>query len=361
MTEINNVCSHPQGRILRNGLNGTKLIIILTTLTVETVVFVYVIRKMWCSSQVSKRISYIVTTYHICFMLWLVILCILFLNPVFSDSTYDFSNTISCITITNISSIPFTPLYLSLILFWFTRLKGVFQRSKYQISQKLNLIIISSAAIACVSSIICLLYGLMLAIIAIDNGNADKIFCLYTKHVLDFYPFVYDIYDEENNNVISYQYKLENWRTCFLNRNTWVQYLSFANNIIGAISVPSLNAILFYQYVKRMKQHGNDMRLSHTTVSNSSSNSNSNGDIYSSTNHRNVYLNGLLGIISVSTTLLSLVLFAIDPDLFSMLFFIDLFVNGILMIMVLRFGNWLICPCCQTLVDKLISMFENVR
>lgn len=70
-------------------------------------------------------------------------------------------------------------------------------------------------------------------------------------------------------------------------------------------------------------------------------------------------MNGLLGIISVSTTLVSLALSVVDINLFAILFYFDCMVNGILIIMVLNFGNWLVCPCCQKLIDKLINCFEN--
>lgn len=355
MTEINAICSSEPFKIVNSGLNGTKFILILLILCIESVICVYLANKMWCNcnnnktiSEVNNKIKCIVTVYHICFMLWLVLVLILYLDPVFSQSTYDFSNLTSCIVANCLVLIPLTPLYLSLTLFWFYRLKGVFKGSKYEISKQLNTIIVCWTIIACVWSLLCLTFAVIMIIDSINNANSNEIFCLYHKQVMDFYPYMYNTYDDENN-IISYKYKLENWHICSLHRHTSVFYLLLANTLMAIASIPTMHGLLFYQYVKRMKQHGNEMSISNTTNINSNCNN----------HNRNIYFNGLLGIVSVSTTLISFLLYMADSQLLSTLFFIDLTVNAILMIMVLNFGKWLMCPCCQILIDRLINVFEK--
>ena len=53
----------------------------------------------------------------------------------------------------------------------------------------------------------------------------------------------------------------------------------------------------------------------------------------------NIYLNSIIGIISVLSTLTCLILYMINPDLLGSLFLIDGLLNGMFMIMVLECGK----------------------
>lgn len=367
MSQTIDLCDSPPGSIVNGSFSGTKLIALSLTLCIESILLSYLISQLWCTKctlnihrkhgKLSTKIRCIVTVYHLSFMLWLVILSTLYSIPIFSQTTYDVSSLPACIISTNIVLIPFTSIYVCCALFWFVRLKGVFQRSKYQISRTLNMFILLWINMGAFCSVVCLSCGLVITIIAILNNNSNEIFCLQSKQVLDFFVYVHDMYDNENNK-ITYQYKLSNWHVCSLKPNSLVFYLSLGNNIIGAMSVPTVNAILFYQFVSKMKQHARDMSLSQTKIIKIDKKSQQIKDVSSNYNQQ-VYLNGIIGIISVLTTILSLILYIVDETLFSFLFFVDLIINGILMIMVLNFGHWLICNCCHKLIDKLINIFQN--
>ena len=72
--------------------------------------------------------------------------------------------------------------------------------------------------------------------------------------------------------------------------------------------------------------------------------------------HKSV--NVLLGIASVSTTLLTLVLFSLST-MFAILVYVDAWLNGIFMICSLDFGEWIVKQCCNCCLKKLTHTAQN--
>ena len=159
MKQINTTCPSNPSKVLEGDLSGSKLVLTSLSLCIQSVICVYLIRKMWCcctngNCRMNKTLRCIVSVYHSSFMLWLILLEVSFMEPVFSESTYDLSSLPSCIINNNLVLLPLTPLYVSLVLFWFYRLKGVFKNSKYQISKRLSTIIVCWTFAACTCSVI---------------------------------------------------------------------------------------------------------------------------------------------------------------------------------------------------------------
>ena len=63
-----------------------------------------------------------------------------------------------------------------------------------------------------------------------------------------------------------------------------------------------------------------------------------------------IYRTTLIGICSIATTLITFVLYFVNGNYWSFLYFVDLMINGYLMLIVLKFGAWLCPKCCRKMI-----------
>ena len=71
------------------------------------------------------------------------------------------------------------------------------------------------------------------------------------------------------------------------------------------------------------------------------------------------YLNAIIGISSVLTTLISVPLSIFNVRLFASLIFFDFILNGYFIIVIFQFGNKLLCQCCKKRIWTLVKRKKN--
>ena len=169
-----------------------------------------------------------------------------------------------------------------------------------------------------------------------DNTNHDA-FCKYKQNVIDFLPILHASGD------VSYKYRLHHFYGCELKSTHISSYFFLFGSILAIILVPSMNGFLFYQFVKRMNQLLQNMNK-----------------VSCNRNRINeerlfiTYLNVIIGVSSVSTTLISISLSIFNPSLFMALLYFDLILNGYFMLIIFKFGNKLLCQCCKNRIWALV-------
>ena len=387
MTSLNpqtDICPFSEPNSARSS-QGTFAIVALIVLFAELIVFVYVVIKLFWTNH-GKKIPAIfkicLLVYHLCFFGWLIGVNYGYQYAAFTiNDIYDLRYDTLCYLNHTILATPFTAVYSSMTIFWLLRLKYVFARSIYSLNHKLYWFILIWLLIACVSMLI--LSFLVLGITVVEK-NKNSIFCLFQIHVHDFYPW-YDYFVSSDITSNEYNDRLNNFYLCEprqkdvrnIDGNN-INVLIIANMtsiaaIIGIITVPVLNSILFFKYVQKYRQLSQSianasLQIKSTTIIRNHSDHNvddektNNQDdkhmddhrVVSLSMQRHINVNVLLGIASVSTTLLSLVLYSSSP-IFSILVYFDGLLNGILMICSLDFGEWIVKKCCTCCLQKLMT------
>ena len=116
---------------------------------------------------------------------------------------------------------------------------------------------------------------------------------------------------------------------------------------IALVSVPIGNGFLFYQFVVKMSKLMKDsherkrrQKAKHFDKQIKVNIAFDKDRLYM------IYLNCIIGILSVSTSLISLLLIFINTHLFASLAFFDVVLNGYLMLLVYQFGHNLLPKCC---------------
>ena len=335
------VCDENEMWSTRNQFLGTEIMIVLVSLIIETVVLIYAIYNLFFRSKRGTKTKLqpvfriLVLSYHISLFLFLVLFAtdairiMLKLSP-----EYDRSSLFTCIALAEVAQVVLTSAYLSIILFWFLRLKLIFKSSIYQISKTFNIIFTTWIVVSwsiCTSLVLIVL--IMTLIDLNDNNKNSNIFCNNRIKIIDFIPYMY------NDEKYSYSYKLKNFYTCDINMNHQLYQFKRISLIIGAITIPVANLVSFYLYFCKMKANAKNTK-------------NVNSE-HQRSRFRHIYVTGIVGVISVGSTLISVILYTFD-DAFSCLILIDALLNGVLMIMVLDFGQWMVCECCIRSIDKFI-------
>ena len=104
-----------------------------------------------------------------------------------------------------------------------------------------------------------------------------------------------------------------------------------------------MNAYLFYQFVKKMNQLLQRVnKVQERYVINDD-------QLYLK------YLNIIIGISSVLTTLISISLTIFNRGLFAPLMYFDLIINGYFIVVIFQFGDKLLCRCCKNRIWKLVK------
>ena len=346
------VCNENESpTLIQNHALGTEVTVLLVSLVAETIILGYVMYKLLCTcdckrdnvnkTKLQPIFCILVLIYHISAVVLLATNAsspILIMFGLSNDRDYDLSSGLSCFLITQAPYVPVTITYLALILFWFLRLKFVFKDSIYTISKRFNTIFttwITSSVLISISVILIMFY---VTLMDINNNDKSDIFCKYPIKVVDFIPY---LYSDKN---YSYSYKLNNFHLCTIKTShPFYQYETIVN-AMGAITVPLANLVSFYLYVSKMKANVN--------------NANHANNQYQRSRIMHVHFTAIIGVISVVSTSIAIMLRAI-AIVFSSIVYVDVVLNGILMLMVLDFGKWMICRCCLRLIAKRIWKIEQ--
>ena len=260
-----------------------------------------------------------------------------------TGSVYDFTSLFTCNIARFWALLPFSGIYPASILFWFFRLVKIFNGTIYGVSVKFQRICILIFVIIVILSTACTFGGIIVSY-RNDNGNwtsdNSQTFCREKYNVVDFLPIL------QESNKISYNYKINNFYTCDVKSDHLSSYLLVLSSLLTILSVPVMNGYLFYQFVKRMSQLIKNI----STRKNSNAQKNSKTDQFEDAQLYYIYLNCVIGILSVSTTLLSLVLYIVDRGAFLSAIFIDVVINGYFMLLVYHFGNKILPKCCDSTI-----------
>ena len=238
--------------------------------------------------------------------------------------------------------------------------------------------------------------------ITIIEKNKSNLFCLLPVNIVDFYPW-YDYFVSNDITTDEYNQRLTDFYLCQARKKPvtndmhsdnisrlLVANVTLIRTIIGIITVPIINSILFFKYVQKYRQLSHSIANASlqikSTVTVTSSNNNININNSSDSDHdqkdektsdictddkhdrtvvivplsmqRHINVNLLLGIASVSTTLLTLVLLSLS-SFFAILVYIDGWLNGIFMICSLDFGEWIVKKCCTCCLKKLTHIAKK--
>ena len=327
---------------------GTEMIVLIVSFAVQMVVICYILYKLLFScnckqdSEGSRKTKlqlifrFLVLTYHISSLL-LLSSCVMTIIPIMFglSNDYDISSSLSCFLYVEVPYLPVGTAYVSMILFWFLRLKLVFKGSVYTTSKTFNIIFAAWIVTAWIIT-----SSLILIVVCMTLIDVNNVFCKYRIKVVDFIPYLYN----DENYSYSYSYKLNNFYFCTIKTNNQLYLFVTIATAIAAITVPLANLVSFYLYVSKMRANVNNAKHANNE--------------YQRSRIMHVYFTAIVGVISILSTLVTIIL-RIVSSVFSSIVYVDVVLNGILMLMVLDFGKWLVCRCCLRLIAKRIWKIEQ--
>ena len=280
--------------------------------------------------------------YHICAISLYGLTISTYIPILFNTgSVYDFTSLFGCNVAQFWGLLPFSGMYPASILFWFFRLVKIFDGTMYGVSVKCQRICTLIFVIMATISTTCLFISI---IISYRNENGDwtsdnsQTFCRKKYNIMDFLPIL------QESKTISYNYKINNFYTCNVKSDHPSSYLMVLGLLLTILSVPVMNGYLFYQFVTKMRQ------LIKNIGATKDSRIDNNGKRFEQAQLYYIYLNCVIGILSVSTTFLSLALYIIDRGAFLSAIFIDAVMNGYFMLLVYHFGNKILPKCCNSII-----------
>ena len=335
---------------------GTKVIISFLAVVVEITMLCYTIYHL-CLLRRKTKVYWIfralLFSYHTFCMLYIVSSFARFIIPMFNiNNIHDMSSIFVCYKDAIFNILFFGCVYLSTAMYWLFRLKLTFSGSHYQSSNKfynfMTCWAIFGALIGLTLSIICF------TIIIKDNKNSENYFCLTKVNVQDFFPYLVSA------NSQKYRYKLDNFYKCAKNRNNSIWILTDLSTYIGVVCVPAINGVLFYQYTIKMKRFVLDFNKHGLHQVNKVNKHHIEASMRKKGQFVSIYKNVLIGVSSISSTFIAIILYIFNSKMFGILFYIDVIINGLFMIMVLKFGQWMFCKCCRNFILKSInSQYDN--
>ena len=370
---------------------GTKLLVGVIVSVIEAI-FVFYLLYEFCKKKqyraVNKSFQMTLTLYHVSFLSLLCVFNLVYLPMIFeydiftksnnSKYKYDFSSAADCYLGYHLSVIPLVGCYLAVLLFWLFRLKLVFNDSIYQISNKLYILLTLWIIVVGVVGFLLVMTAMILTIFTTETEEENKVYCLQKIAIVDFIPYIrihnYN-YDKNKNNHDSYSYKINNFYSCqegkynsnLAQRSTFGQLIWTLTDIpiyVAFVSIPILNSLLFFFYVKKMNQIRHDMNqanLSVHTCASNTKNINNNNNIEQLKRLGDIYRTAVIGICSISTTLVTFCLYFINGYYWSSLYFIDLMVNGYLMIVVFKFASWMCPKCCTKMITHRVVVVATTN
>ena len=241
-------------------------------------------------------------------------------------SSYDFSTNMGC-NITHFwSVIPFGSIYSASVFFWWMRLIKIFDGTIYAVSQTKEKCITYIFFLVMVTGYLAVIAGLILSYaytsndndgnVSITNNNSDA-FCARKVNVIDFLPIL------QSSNKYSYHFKTNHFYGCILTPNSMSRFLLLSAYMIAMVTVPVFNGFLFYQFVLKLKG-----LITHSSKDKSIP--------FDSSQLYFVYLNCIIGMFSVATSSIALLLAIFFHHLFFLLMYVDVVINGYLMILVYK-------------------------
>lgn len=300
------------------------------TVILQVCIFCYLIFQLYIRKHCKKiplKFQLLMLTYHIaCIIANCIGLAPTVTTSIFEiNDIYDYSTVYGCVYVVIVSIGPGLVVYSCVVLFWLLRLQVVFNGTIYQPSRRCNLYVLSIIGISVLFGIIFLTVSLIMFVFELEQGNLNNIFCLTRVKVLDFALY----WDKKD-----YQYKMDHFYVCQAKSDHIIGQLSYCIVFVGMVSIPLINGILCYLYVSKFRSL---VGYNQVTIQN---------DEMIKCQKKHVYINLMIGIITVSSTFIVLLLNGIQFQWFASLFAVDLLINALCMFMVFEFGEWMFCGCC---------------
>ena len=323
---------------------GMKFIGCALASVLLVIIFIYSVYKLYIckeSSNVHWGSHMLLVLSEAVGLLYLFSALIRFIFPMFNvDNIYDMSSIIVCYNNTLLNLFFLGTFHLCCAPYWLLRLKLVFAGTKYQSSNKFYFIMIIWIAFGAITGLGIVITGI--SIVSSDKSNQNDKFCVGKVKIQDFFPYLYHQTNDE------YKYKINNFYKCDKNSDDSMWILIDVATYIGVACIPTINFILFYQYVSKWRQ---------IAIDNAKNNNDKHDDDnqYELAQFMHIYQNGILGIASIGTTFLAAIGQVIDSNMFGFLFFFDVILNVLFMIMVLQFGQWLFYACCNSVIMRLYA------
>lgn len=279
--------------------------------------------------------------------------------------SFDYTSQLGCnlTEIWNLIAIGWV--YSAGVYFWLFRLIKIFHGTIYAFCVKNTKLLIRIYGIG-------FGMGFLLFFIAFLMSHFDEhndrfnlhVFCRYKVNIGDFLPVLNQlITSSENDNDIdyNYNYKINNFYTCQMRSECISSYILLVGKILALISIPIWNSFLFYQFFKKMNRLIKNSCDNNTNCNSDFDNKRHNKSIFDEKQLYYVYLNCIIGITSVGTTLTTMLLVVFNSNLFVSLLYFDIVVNGYLMLLVYNFGNKLLPKCCRKRILRFIKRSQNKR
>ena len=336
-------------------LVGTEFILLFVCCLIEIFILCFTIYNI-CLGQNNKNVKKKITMlfrclivgYHSFVFIYLLLILILKIFLIFNISNVlDYAWDESC-NILNFWSNLFIPAaYTTCIMFWFFRLMKIFNGTIYSFSQKKKKMIITVFLFVVFIGFSSMIIAIIMSYTTVKNSsnmyvfnnNNHDAFCKYKQHVIDFLPIL------QTSNDVSYKYHLNHFYGCTIKSTHISSYFVLFSKILTIIAVPSMNGFLFYHFVVKMSQY-----LKDTYKVNGKINRINDDQLFIK------YLNVIIGISCVLTTLISISLTIVNRHFFLPLLYIDLILNGYFIVVIFQFGNKLLCKCCKNKIWRLVKI-----
>ena len=333
---------------------GTDFIFVFVCCLVEIFIICFTVCNIYLplsNKSVKKKIPMLfrclILGYHSFVLIYLVLVTIIKIFIAFNISgVLDYAWDSSCNVVNFWSTLSIAAAYTTCVMFWFFRLIKIFDGTIYSFSKKKEKVIVAIFICVVVTGFISRIIAIIMSYTIVENNsyvfnhNNSDTFCKYKQHVIDFLLIL------QAPNDISYKYHLNHFYGCMIKSTHITSYFMLFGNILIIIAVPSMNGFLFYQFVKKMSQLLNNTRKVNDRIQRNPINDE---QLFIK------YLNIIIGVSSISTTLISLPLSVFYIRLFAPLMYFDLILNGYFIIVIFQFGNKLLCQCCKNRIWKLVN------
>ena len=382
----------PSGGHDSEWLFGTRVCVLLILSILQLLVVIYLFKHVWHGAMDTK-LKWCLIVYHVTLSVQYIIFLSAYLEPVFSSNSNDLNTSYWCYT-TYMFNYLLPSIYLSIfIIFWNFRLNTVFNNSCYQVPKWHNYVIYIWAIAGVGSAYIIVIVSLIQA----TNSNINESFCVRVLKIVDFVPYL--VTNQQWTNI-------DNFLQCALNSNF---NIAFVNVYTAGISIVTLNIVISVEYLRKMYQlfdsiinsldeneidmktvENNSNETSNTSNQTNSSEKKKHGqemkvrtqlqrsvseteaELFRMQQRQQMFRNGIIAIGSNLSSLIAYCVYAlVNTHSLVILVWLDWFVNGLLMLAVFQFGNWIFdylcmkccCFCCRKLCKCTVfdAIFENTQ